>query len=142
MKKTNRFQLQKHRGPYELWPLRSRLLDEGEKTKTKLPGYDLLIALELEDGRFLMIMDYDCPFEELATAVLLDSNLKILGKKRFPGGPMINPAEFVVESESSVIIETYGVEEKFRVQIRDKKWFFQSPIKIERIEVESKDQSS
>ncbi|MCR9205247.1 MAG: hypothetical protein NXH75_11750 [Halobacteriovoraceae bacterium] len=130
MQKTNRFNLQTHEGEYETWPLKSFLLDEGELTQTKVPGYNLLLALELSDGRFLLIMDYDCPYEEQATAVLLDEDLKILGTKEFPGGRLINPDYVEIESESSLTVKTHLKKETFRLQIIQKKWFFQSPIKI------------
>lgn len=133
MKRLNRFQLQKHQGPYETWPLRSCLLDEGEETQTELPGYDLLLAMELGDGRFLLVMDYECPYEEVVTAVLLDSNLKILGTKKFPGGPLINSDDLKIESESSLVVGTHGKTERFLLQVVKPKWFFQSPLKIEQI---------
>jgi hypothetical protein len=39
MKPINRFTLEKHDGPYEKWPLRSRLFLDGKPTDLSLPGY-------------------------------------------------------------------------------------------------------
>src|SRR5206468_5883961 len=42
MKPITRFALEKHDGPYETWPLRSRVSLDGKPTDISLPGYTLL----------------------------------------------------------------------------------------------------
>ena len=64
MEPINRFTLEKHDGEYETWPLRSRLFLDGKPTKLSLPGYVLLDQFEIADG-YILITDYDCPFEEI-----------------------------------------------------------------------------
>ena len=57
MKKTQRFQIEKHEGEYKDWPLKSYLIDDGVKTSTKLPGYDLLASFAIDNGKFLLILE-------------------------------------------------------------------------------------
>src|SRR6266508_3806727 len=46
MKPIIRFALEKHDGPYETWPLRSRVSLDGKPTDISLPGYTLLHQFE------------------------------------------------------------------------------------------------
>lgn len=64
MRPINRFTLEKHDGPYETWPLRSRLFLDGKPTDLSLPGYVPLDQFETSDG-YILVTDYDCPFEEI-----------------------------------------------------------------------------
>ena len=73
---TTRFALEKHDGPYERWPRRSRLFLDGEPTKIFLPGYELRHQFETPDG-FLLVTDYDCPFEEITNFALIDRRLRL-----------------------------------------------------------------
>ena len=70
-----RFALESHTGPYESWPTKSRLLVDGVLTDQRLPGYSLLHQFLLDDG-FLLVTDYDCPFEECTNFILLDARIK------------------------------------------------------------------
>src|SRR5437867_9201341 len=79
------FSLEKHSGPYESWPLKSRLLRNGQPTRLSLSGYQLLHQFRVEPG-FLFITDYDCPYEESTHVTLCDSNLRRLSS-RFLGWP-------------------------------------------------------
>lgn len=70
MTEFNRFTLEKHDGPYETWPLRSRLLLDGEPTNLSLPGYTLLFQFEAAEA-YILITDYDCPYEEITNFALV-----------------------------------------------------------------------
>jgi hypothetical protein len=70
-----RFALETHSGPYEKWPLKSRLIVDGVTTERRVPGYTLLHQFEMADG-YLLVTDYDCPFEEATDFILLDRELK------------------------------------------------------------------
>ena len=72
MQEVSLFSLERHEGPYEKWPLRTRLLVNGEPSRTRLPGYTLLRQFATDYG-FLLVTDYDCPFEETTNFILLDS---------------------------------------------------------------------
>lgn len=80
MKRSTRFSLEKHDGPYESWPLRTRLLADGQPTRVRLGGYVLLHQFEVEDG-YLLVTDYDCPFEEMTVFTLLSSELRVLSAR-------------------------------------------------------------
>ncbi len=81
MNTINRFSLEAHVGPYESWPLRSRLLIDGAPTGLKVKGYVLLRQFETASG-FLLVTDYDCPFEESVNFVLVSKDLrKVLGER-------------------------------------------------------------
>lgn len=70
METISRFSLETHSGPYEKWPLRSIVLVDGSTTETRVPGYILLYQFKTPFG-YLLITDYDCPFEEATSFSLL-----------------------------------------------------------------------
>jgi hypothetical protein len=80
MNSISRFSLESHSGPYETWPLKSRLLLDGKLTGTSLAGYSLLHQFEIADGCFL-VHDWDCPFEEMTHFRLLDRELRVLSSR-------------------------------------------------------------
>lgn len=83
MNAISEFSLEKHSGPYESWPLKSRLLRHGGPTSLLLPGHSLLHQFRTEHG-FLFITDDDCPMEEVTHFVLCDSDLQSISS-RFVG---------------------------------------------------------
>lgn len=76
MRPIDRFSLERHEGPYESWPLRTRLSCAGERTALELAGYDLRWQFELDIG-YLLITDHDCPFEEIYEIYLLGRDLRL-----------------------------------------------------------------
>jgi hypothetical protein len=76
MTRIDRFSLETHEGPYEKWPLRSRLFLDGQPTDVRLPGYQLLDQFETPDG-YILITDYDCPFEEATNFALVSKSLRL-----------------------------------------------------------------
>jgi len=77
MNAISRFALEQHDGPYERWPLRSRLFLDGEPTEISLPGYVLLRQFETPAG-YILVTDYDCPFEEITNFILISHQLRLL----------------------------------------------------------------
>lgn len=78
VKPINRFTLEKHDGPYEKWPLRSRLFLDGTPTDLSLPGYMLLHQFETSHG-YILVTDYDCPFEEITNfAFISKQSLRLI----------------------------------------------------------------
>jgi len=117
IEQTNEFSLEKHQGPYENWPLKSRLYRDGAATGTKLPGY-LIEAQYRMDERFLIVTSYDCPFEEANNFILLSSELKTLSKK-FLG---LVYSSWLIEkhypvSDDEIAFDFYGGD-KFILKIR------------------------
>ena len=76
MKPITRFELEKHDGPYETWPLRSRLSLDGKPTDISLPGYTLLHQFETSNG-YILVTDYDCPYEEITSFALISKQLRL-----------------------------------------------------------------
>ncbi len=76
MDAISRFTLEQHDGPYETWPLRSRLFLDGEPTGISLPGYALLHQFETSNG-YVLVTDYDCPFEEITNFILVSKQLRL-----------------------------------------------------------------
>lgn len=85
MKRINRFTLEKHDGPYETWPLRSRLFLDSKPTDLFLPGYALLHQFETLDG-YIFITDYDCPYEEITNFAFIGKQPLRLISCRWLGG--------------------------------------------------------
>jgi hypothetical protein len=74
---TDLFSLEKHDGAYASWPATSLLFQNGLPTSTRIPGYVLLHEFAVPGGH-LLITNYDCPYEEAITLVLLNHKLRIL----------------------------------------------------------------
>ncbi|MFC0350509.1 hypothetical protein [Undibacterium danionis] len=81
MKPIANFSLEQHIGPYETWPLRTRLDYDGVSTMTKIPGYQLQHQFAVKQG-YLLITDWDCPFEEATSFILLNHDFRILSWRR------------------------------------------------------------
>ena len=77
MRATNCFSLERHEGPYEKWPSRSRLVINGKQSSIRIPGYTLLKQFAVPSG-YLLVTDFDCPFEETTSFSLLDKNNRLL----------------------------------------------------------------
>ncbi len=83
MKKINIFSLHQHSGDYSAWPLKTQLLINQQPTQTYLPGYQLLHQFQLISGEYLLIADWDCPFEEATEVLLLSSDLIMVARYTF-----------------------------------------------------------
>jgi hypothetical protein len=77
MKEIQQFSLEKHEGPYEKWPSRTRLFENEKEIGIRVPGYNLLHQFELKEY-YLLITDDDCPFEEGTNFILISKAKKIL----------------------------------------------------------------
>ena len=76
------FSLLPHDGPYETWGGVSQLLVDGVLTEHRVPGYILLHQFSIGDG-YLLLLNYDCPYEESVVAVRLDIHLKVVTQNHF-----------------------------------------------------------
>ena len=77
MEAIHSFSLAKHDGPYEKWPLRTRLFRDDAPTDAEVPGYVIEAQYRCDAG-FLLITSFDCPFEEANEFVLLAPDLSVL----------------------------------------------------------------
>ncbi len=126
MTPIDRLALEQHSGPYENWPTRSRLIDAGVITATHVPGYNLLHQFELKAGS-LLVTDYDCPFEEATTFILLAPDLHVLDTHTF-GAPY---ASFLLDrieviDDSSLRVVFYD-EDAWRVSVHKPALRFMRP---------------
>jgi hypothetical protein len=117
MKPIARFALERHDGAYEHRPLQSRLIADGKPTEVRLPGYDLLHQFEISSG-YLLITDYDCPFEESTHFVLLGKDLRLLSSRSL-GAPY---ASFLLKGVESMddhhLTAVFHGEDRWRITIR------------------------
>jgi len=78
----DKFTLQEHAGEYKDRPLKSLLYFEGKDTCLKVPGYQIEKQFELPNY-FLLLINWDCLFEEGCEIVVLNKKLKIVGGYSF-----------------------------------------------------------
>jgi hypothetical protein len=79
MEKINLFSLEKHAGPYETWPQSSRLFVNGQDTHQKVPGYQVEGQYTCDHG-YILITNYDCPYEETDEFLLLNDRFEVIAK--------------------------------------------------------------
>jgi hypothetical protein len=79
---THRFALETHPGAYETWPGKSRLMTDGALQNVAVPGYALLHQFEIPDG-YVLVTDFDCPYEEATSFILLSRGMELLAKRSF-----------------------------------------------------------
>ena len=77
-----KFTLQEHEGQYKDRPLKSSLYFCGEDTRLKVSGYVIEKQFELP-SYFLLLINWDCPFEEGYEVVVLNKQIKIIGSYSF-----------------------------------------------------------
>lgn len=76
------FTIETHEGEYEGRPLKSALYFNGEKLNVKVSGYVIEKQFELPNY-FLLLINWDCPFEEGCEIVVLSKGFKIVGNYSF-----------------------------------------------------------
>jgi hypothetical protein len=86
MQPVDAFRLATHAGPYDTWPARTPLLHaDGRPTGRTVPGYTLLHQFRVGDD-WLLLTDWDCPYEEATEVLLLDAQLRLVARRSF-GAP-------------------------------------------------------
>ncbi|MGZ0076939.1 hypothetical protein [Methylomonas sp. YC3] len=83
MQTTDIFSLKSHAGEYQDWPLQTQLLINGLPSSSYVPGYRLLHQFQTPAHEYLLICDWDCPFEEATEIILLDSQFNVLAVRSF-----------------------------------------------------------
>lgn len=71
------FSIEAHEGDYDNWPLKSVLYFNGEKLNVKVSGYVIEKQYELPNY-FLLLINWDCPYEEGCEIVVLSKAFKIV----------------------------------------------------------------
>jgi len=104
-------------------PPRSRLIHNGAELPVVVDGVVLEVQVLLEDGRYLLVLTEDCPFEEQVHVILLDRFLRVRDRYRFgkPYTPGI--VESVEVQEKALQFSFAGLQ--FEVKVREKPDAFQ-----------------
>jgi hypothetical protein len=79
MEPITAFSVARHEGPYETWPLRTKLFVDGRDSGTDIPGYVIEAQYKGRDY-YLIVTSWDCVFEESNDFVLLDFDFKELAR--------------------------------------------------------------
>jgi hypothetical protein len=78
----DKFTIQEHEGKYEDRPLKSLLYFNDEELNVKVSGFVIEKQYELPNY-FLLLVNWDCPFEEGCEVVVLNKNFEIIGSHSF-----------------------------------------------------------
>ena len=135
MNLIDKFSLQEHDGEYENRPLKSLLYYCGEALGTKVSGYVIDKQYELADY-FLLLISWDCPFEEGCEIVVLNKNQNIVGNYSFT--PFYNSynLNFVVELSKDHYKLTFNESDYFEVIINyPKKHLLSKVVAVSAIDV-------
>ncbi|WP_462151426.1 hypothetical protein [Pseudoalteromonas xiamenensis] len=98
----DKFTIQEHEGKYEGRPLKSLLFFNGEELNLKVSGYVIEKQFELPNY-FLLLINWDCPFEEGCEVVVLNKKLEIVGNHSFT--PFYN--SFLLSSINELSLNQY-----------------------------------
>lgn len=83
MQRISNFSLARHDGPYESWPTKTPLLFDGDPVGISLPGFQLEAQYRCDAG-FLILTDWDCPFDEMNEVILLDATYRRISRYSIP----------------------------------------------------------
>ncbi|WP_243322296.1 hypothetical protein [Geothrix sp. SG200] len=84
MQRIDRFTLEEHKGPYDSWGGKSKLLLDGVPTGLNISGYSLLHQIQIPEG-YLLVTDFDCPWEETTCFTHISTELKYISSDSFSG---------------------------------------------------------
>ncbi|WP_104399754.1 hypothetical protein [Vibrio penaeicida] len=79
MENIDQFTIQPHKGNYETRPLESCLFYSGRPLDFNVPGYVIEEQYEC-DGYFLLLLSWDCVFEEGCEVVVISKSFDLVGK--------------------------------------------------------------
>ena len=82
MEIIDNFTLQEHKIEYENRPRESILYFSGNDTGVKVPGYFIERQFELPNY-YLLLNNWDCPFEEGYEVVVLNKQCQVVGNHSF-----------------------------------------------------------
>jgi hypothetical protein len=131
MQPIDKFTLQVHEGPYDKRPLTSQLYYQGKATITRVPGYCIEKQFACQDY-FLLLINWDCPFEESYEIVVLNADFQLI-EKRSIGTPYTsyNLSDVCLVSKNSYRL-VFNSDAVFKLQINyPKQHIFQSVIKLD-----------
>lgn len=102
MQPVDRFALDTHDGPCETWPSRTHVLVDGVRSALAVSGYVLLRQFETP-AAYLLVTDYDCPFEEAVTFTLVSKDpMKVRARRTV--GAMYASCRLDAEHPTAVVV--------------------------------------
>lgn len=128
-----RFSLERHAGPYESWPVRSRLFADGAPTEILLSGYDLLHQFETADG-YLLVADHQSPYEEATTFALVSRDLRLLSERTLAAPYATFLLDALRWTDEHRLVATFHGDLHYEVTIRERGIPFLRPrLKLKRM---------
>jgi hypothetical protein len=124
MKQTSRFALDADGPALDLEATHAALLVDGARTPYKLEGVKLVDQYETDCG-YLLITDYNDPWEELTVVTLLDQGLKPLGSKLLGKFVYVFPSRTFavqridIDGDALVLHGSSADEGRYRVEVKD-----------------------
>ncbi|GGO72652.1 hypothetical protein [Bowmanella pacifica] len=127
------FSLQQHQGHYQAWPKTSLLYYKGQNLGIRIPGYVIEQQFALKDY-YLLLVNWDCPFEEGCEVIVISNALKVVGKYSFT--PFLNSYALssISETTTNQFQLVFNQTEIFSLRINyPKTHWFSRIIKVEKI---------
>ncbi len=117
-----RFSLGEHIGPRETWGTTSELFVDHAATGRRIPG--LLIEGQYAcDAGYVLIMSYDCSFEESLTFLLLDPEFRIVSERTLEAmyNSYLLMKNYVI-GDNDIGLELAGEDRPWTLKVRPNSW--------------------
>ncbi|MGD2154377.1 MAG: hypothetical protein PVG79_13995 [Gemmatimonadales bacterium] len=101
-------------------PLRSRLKRHGQPSDLILEGVRLEAAFRLDDGRYLLMLSDDTPFEEILHVYLLSDALEVRDRAEIGGTYVPGPVRDIAAGPGGCVRFAFAGDQRFELRVRDK----------------------
>lgn len=126
------FSLEQHAGEYASWPLKTQLLVHGQACGLSVPCFTLLHQYALANNEYLLVADWDCPFEEQTEFLLISgasptqnqaTEFKLLARRSLGGAYVSYLLDDIEILASDRLKITFYEQDYWRLVIRAKRGF-------------------
>lgn len=134
MRPLHEFSLEPLEGPGGEPPLRSRLKRDDRATDLVVEGVQLEGAFRLDDGRSLLLLSHDSPFEEILHVYLLSEELDVRDRAEIGGAYVPGLVRDLVPGPGPRLRFSFGNEQHFELNVREspRRWTLRSPPGVRR----------
>jgi len=101
-------------------PLRSRLKRHGQPGDLILEGVRLEAAFRLADGRYLLMLSDDTPFEEILHVYLLGDALEVRDRAEIGGAYVPGPVQEIAAGPGGCVRFAFAGDRRFELRVRDR----------------------